>query len=990
MKSKSLSVAVLISLFLVPACLQSLKAQELRVAEPISTFKSVDSEDPLRYYNANDPGIPGGDINGDGIEDYIIQNPFYPDKSTPELGDYTDNTLIYNLDENANIGYYSIRTGIIFQPAGDLNGDGRDELISIKDSMITVYAFPEGPFDISGELTVIFEAEFVFDPHQFVTNFDLDGDGHSDLVMGNHDFATGSAFHILFGGTTGENFEIQSIETNTDLAGLEIQVNVGDIVGDEGPEIVLLTTTAWPYNVGAAVYEVSPERVISFTGTSDLQTSVNSGASSLRFFVANVDGENKDDLLFSENRYARGTGFTQVFFNEPIPYIALSLPDNAPSKTTGLAEGTLPDWATKNGPVGLTIDQLSTTVINQAPVYRIAYWQRGSLSVIFGVNISTASGLPEPIPVTTGNANDYVFQTRYSPEIRNQSSIVGIGNPLSWVSGIAILIGFSEPTLDINFGVGSVSTFRSEISETRAVEPNGADILIGLGIMAEWFPTQYLSLFAQAGLRLDFIGGDEISSPTISEPRGSTTANGRLVVDVAGGTEIFGDQGFTVWFKKAHSTDPDSAELVHSIRVSDFVELDEDDEPFVRTQNIGDINNDGFDDLLMSSGFSYAMNNPINKAWLFYGGETYSSMPDYTFDFSQDSATKNIFGTFVTTKMEPLGDINGDDIDDFAITAGAYGPTGGVYIYFGDEVFFDKETMQSEYRYPDLILTPTVGEGQTIFGFGQDFSTGDFDGDGVMEVAVTIQTGYGNPTPATVYLFEMGEGADGIQDRVLTATKTSIGGTGEGTVASLNRSTIQFLPKEEGKSHQDLLLSPGGFSGYPDAVIFEGGVEADSLPDVTLRNPNRSNGFGALNGSKAGVGDLNEDGFYDIMMLSQADYEDAFVSSRVYFFSPNSGIEPVSNEEESINPLEYRLSQNYPNPFNPTTNIEFRLGNSSQITLKVYDVLGREVATLIDGELYNKGTHQARFDASALASGIYLYRLEAGGFIQTRKMMLIK
>ncbi|MFV1883418.1 MAG: T9SS type A sorting domain-containing protein [Balneola sp.] len=985
MKSKSLSTAVLISLFLMSAHFKTLNAQEIRVVEPLSMYKSVDSDNPLRFYNATDPGIPGGDINGDGIMEYIVQNPFYPDKSTLELGDYTDNTLIYNLDENANIGYYSIRTGMIFQPAGDLNGDGRDELITIKDSILTVYTFPEGPFDISGELTSIYQGALPYDPHQFVTDFDLDGDGHSDLVMGSHNFATGSAFHILFGGASGENFELQSLDTSTDLEGLEIQVNVGDLVGDEGPEVVLLTTTAWPYNVGTAVYEVSSERVVSFTGTSDLQTSVNSGASSLRFFVLNVDGEHKDDLLYSEDRYNRGTGFTQIFFNDPVPHFALSIDTSAAKVVSG---GTMPDWANKTGESGLTFDR--TLKSENEEVY-LFFWSFGNLLTTAGQDISIENPIPDPVPFDILAKVYFYFQSRYSPQVNGNEARIGIGNPITWFGGIGAITGFSNPSLEINFGLNSISDHRSEISDTRAVEPNGTDILIGLGIISEWFPTQYLSLFGEVGLSLNLLEEtNELTSIVGSEPTGSTTANGNVVVDIVGGAEFFGDEGFTVWFRKEAVNQPDSAEKLHSIKVSDFESLGEDTSISVKTQNIGDINNDGFDDLLMSSGFSYAMNSPINKAWLFYGGETYNSMPDYTFDFSQDSATANIFGTFVTTKMEPLGDINGDDIDDFAITAGGYSPTGGVYIYFGDEVFFDKETVQTEYRYPDLILTPSISESQTIFGFGQDISAGDFDGNGTMEIAVTIQTGYGDPRPATIYLFEMGEGADGIHDRVLTATKSSLGRSGDEVVSSMNGSVIQFLPKEEGKSYQDLLLSPGGFSGYSDAVIFEGGAEADSLPDITLRNPNRSNGFGALNGSKAGVGDLNEDGFYDIMMLSQADYEDAFVSSRVYFFSPNSGIEPVNNEDESINPFEYRLSQNYPNPFNPSTNIEFRLGNSSRVTLKVYDILGREVATLINGELYNKGSHQARFDASALASGIYLYRLEAGGFVQTRKMMLIK
>lgn len=88
-------------------------------------------------------------------------------------------------------------------------------------------------------------------------------------------------------------------------------------------------------------------------------------------------------------------------------------------------------------------------------------------------------------------------------------------------------------------------------------------------------------------------------------------------------------------------------------------------------------------------------------------------------------------------------------------------------------------------------------------------------------------------------------------------------------------------------------------------------------------------------------------------------------------------------------PASYSLSQNYPNPFNPTTTISFSLLKSGRVTLKVYDLLGREVATLING-YESAGAHNTKFDASHLSSGIYLYRIEANGFAATKKMILMK
>ena len=98
---------------------------------------------------------------------------------------------------------------------------------------------------------------------------------------------------------------------------------------------------------------------------------------------------------------------------------------------------------------------------------------------------------------------------------------------------------------------------------------------------------------------------------------------------------------------------------------------------------------------------------------------------------------------------------------------------------------------------------------------------------------------------------------------------------------------------------------------------------------------------------------------------------------------------PVGVENEGQPVTDYALTQNYPNPFNPSTQIKFAIKEAGFVTLKVYDVLGKEVATLVKGD-FTAGSYNVSFDASGLASGIYFYRLESGSFVQTNKMMLLK
>lgn len=99
------------------------------------------------------------------------------------------------------------------------------------------------------------------------------------------------------------------------------------------------------------------------------------------------------------------------------------------------------------------------------------------------------------------------------------------------------------------------------------------------------------------------------------------------------------------------------------------------------------------------------------------------------------------------------------------------------------------------------------------------------------------------------------------------------------------------------------------------------------------------------------------------------------------------GTTNVENEKEI--PTNFELSQNYPNPFNPTTTINYQITKNDFVSLKVYDILGNEVATLVNEEKAT-GSYEINFDASSLSSGTYFYKLQAGSFIESKKMLLLK
>lgn len=101
--------------------------------------------------------------------------------------------------------------------------------------------------------------------------------------------------------------------------------------------------------------------------------------------------------------------------------------------------------------------------------------------------------------------------------------------------------------------------------------------------------------------------------------------------------------------------------------------------------------------------------------------------------------------------------------------------------------------------------------------------------------------------------------------------------------------------------------------------------------------------------------------------------------------TPVNEVTPISSQI----PSQYKLEQNYPNPFNPITIINYDIPKTGQVTLRVYDVLGKVVATLVNS-VKNAGSYKAEFDGADFSSGVYFYRLESNGFVDTKKMMLIK
>ncbi|MCB1048861.1 MAG: T9SS type A sorting domain-containing protein, partial [Calditrichaeota bacterium] len=182
-------------------------------------------------------------------------------------------------------------------------------------------------------------------------------------------------------------------------------------------------------------------------------------------------------------------------------------------------------------------------------------------------------------------------------------------------------------------------------------------------------------------------------------------------------------------------------------------------------------------------------------------------------------------------------------------------------------------------------------------------------------------------------------------------------------------------------------------AAYGDISSYISVPAASYVLDVTPGDDNTNvvAAFGAdLSGLGGGAAVVFASGFLDPSMNQNGEGFGIFAAlpdgNVVAFPAVSVGIE----DDLSVGVVsDYELSQNYPNPFNPSTTIRYAIPAAELTTLKVYNLLGQVVATLVN-EVQNAGRYQIEFDASNLASGVYLYQIQSGSYVQTRKMVLMK
>jgi len=421
----------------------------------------------------------------------------------------------------------------------------------------------------------------------------------------------------------------------------------------------------------------------------------------------------------------------------------------------------------------------------------------------------------------------------------------------------------------------------------------------------------------------------------------------------------------------------------------------------------GDVNGDGFSDVIVGAANFDNGQSDEGAAFVYHGSASgLSALPNWRDEGNQANAN---FGASVAS----AGDVNGDGFSDVIVGAPTFdngqSDEGAAFVYYGNG---GSGLRQEVRQFRPSTTTPIVPalktnslnsvtlqkRRQSIAGRSTmqlEFEVKPlgtaFNGLGLQNTGFSLHATGGTPTSALI---------GGLSDRTLYKWRVRQveKSTGIGYIL-LPRSRWYYpagvAPTE---SHfqvsSDALPLPVELSSF-SAQRVERGVELvwttaseknNAGFEVQRRSEKQASEEWQVLGFVKGNGTTSDAKSYSFVdrtasgkvqyRLKQVDFDGTFEYSPVI-------------EVEAGMPRTFELGQNYPNPFNPTTLISYQLPVASEVSLKVYDVLGREVMTLVNGK-QDAGSYNLNFNASNLSSGVYFYRLQAGSFVQTKKMMLVK
>ncbi|MEX0610375.1 MAG: T9SS type A sorting domain-containing protein [Balneolaceae bacterium] len=935
-----------------------LKSTDL-ILSPAFTIGGTEYPNPERNFVPSENLSYAGDINNDGYDDFYYKVTT-GDESTEDLSDQTTKMMIFYGSDTGITETNSLFLvdDLIFLT--DLNDDGFTDPIKYKDGVLSVVInASEGDFDNLVQIDILSSTSGL----QFQTNGDFDGDGYNDFIAyRNYSPGEDDEIYMIYGAESVEDLTIETLDIQAGANAYK-RLAYNDVDGDGNSEIVSISSFQSSVDEKGAisVFQLT-EGELQLLARDTLNTEKIFNQNDVTNFsslgLADLNGDGNMELLFN-NYYNRNFFVFDLSDNEGEYYSDETLLEmysgvnefsilgdfnNDGNKNVLIAGNERVDVITADEQLELNIEHLP---LEEGDWMNFLY---NPTSNINGGGDVNGDGIDD-IVIEFSNAENRIYGYR-----------VYFGNK------------------DGNFGVRDELVYSRDdyISDIPTSTFNAGD-LNGDGI--DDYGITYLNEVEV------FYGGNfgDNPSPDVSissESRISAVASGDFnndgYSDIALNHRL---KGIEIYFGGASMDGNSDYTLLFE---DQFPEYENNSSSFEALANAGDLNEDGIDDLIFSTF------HIMEDSYVLFGGETLSVEPDLEIPF-------------YATNFMPVGDFNNNGNDEIAVGNVL---TGTVNLYSSfDEAGGDNFNID-----PVLTISEKSNEERVIAFFGIGMTAGDFDGDGSPDLVISpyIHRDASDPLIGVdaFYIYLGGEEANSVADHSFgidlnTYANNGLRSTIEGefsTMASSSIGELTTVPDQNGDGADELLFAtlPGNFgtNGLTNAGVYYGNSnisEMGSEINILLEAPNKQLGLGSHNNNiysqnnHSAVGDFDDDGKNDLILLQSSEFN--FIKDPIYIY--NSDEFSVDKEKEIIEMKDFRLNQNFPNPFNPTTKISYNLPTSGDVKLEVFDITGRLVSTLIS-QSQIAGNYTLSFDASAFSSGIYIYRLKASGFVQTRKMTLIK
>ncbi len=919
-----------------------------------------------------------GDFNGDGKADMIsanfgaatvsvLLNTTTPGASTPTFSAATD---------------FATGTGAYATAIGDLNGDGKPDIAVANYNETSVSVFINTTTPGASTPTFTAKTDFTAGTNPASVSFsDFNGDGKPDMVVANYGSNTLS---VLFNTTTpGASTPTFSAKTDFTTGTGPYSVSTGDFNGDGKNEIASANYDGT--SVSVFINTTTPG---ASTPTFSAKTDFTAGTNPASVAIRDLNGDGVSDMAVANY----GSNSVSVFLNTTAP--GASTPTFS-AKT---------DFATGSGPYTVTLGDFNR---DGKPDMAATNYNINSVSVFLN---TTTPGAATP---TFGAVSFYTTGT--APSSVSICDLNGDGKP-DMATGNETTNNVSVFMNTLTLGV-TPATFSAKTDFTTGIEPASVSIAdfngdgkkdLAVLIQGTNLGSVFLNTTTPGASTPTYSAGTDFATEDGPQDLTIGDLNGDGKPDMAF-TNVIAN-AVSVYF---NTTTPGASTPAFSSR-TDFATGTG---PY--SVKIGDLNGDGKPDLVIANYFSNSVSVFFNTTTPGASTATFSPRTDFPVglrpnsvtigdlngDGKPDLATANITAGTVSVYLNTttpgastatfssridlsqggtdpysvtIGDFNGDGKPDIATA----GPPNSVIVFINSTT-------------PGALIPTFSGFYNFAGASNGSLSIGDLNGDGKPDVAVT------NPGSdlVNVLLNTTTPGAS-IPDFSIFTSFTTGGYPLSVSIADINNdgkpdlATVNYF-----SNNFSVLLNTAVYPLPVELASFTSSVSSNNVTlnwSTTQEQNNKGfeierNSFG-IGWKKVGYvdghGTTNTQQNYTFKdnslntgrysyRLKQIDYNGNFeyfeLSSEIVIGAPNK----------------YALAQNYPNPFNPVSIINYQLAINSFVTLKVYDLTGKEVASLVN-EVKDAGYYSVQFDAKNLSSGTYFYKLSTDKFSDVKKMVVLK